>query len=199
MEKNSPTLDPMSETLSLITAAFDRLKIRYAVGGSMASSARGVWRSTLDVDLIAAIQPAQVAALVGELGSAWYADPETIRGSIEAGRSFNVIYLPRVMKVDIFPATEEFHQKELERATLVPLGLGQVPCPVTTAEDILLAKLRWYRDGGQVSDRQWSDIVGLISNNLAFDWDYLKSWAVRLQVEDLLTRAIADVNRDQPL
>jgi hypothetical protein len=33
MEKNSPTMDPLSETLSLITAAFDRLKIRYAVGG----------------------------------------------------------------------------------------------------------------------------------------------------------------------
>jgi hypothetical protein len=196
MEKNSPTRDPLSETLSLIIAAFDRLKISYAVGGSMASSARGVWRSTLDVDLVAAIQLPQVAALVEELGSAWYADAETIRDSIEAGRSFNVIYMPRVMKVDIFPATEEFHQQQLERATLVPLGLGQVPCAVATAEDILLAKLRWYRDGGQVSDRQWSDIVGLISNNLALDSDYLQSWAVRLQVEDLLRRAIADVNRD---
>lgn len=196
MEKNSPTLDPLSETLSLITAAFDRLKINYAVGGSLASSARGVWRSTLDVDLVAAIQPPQVEALVRELGPAWYADPETIRGSIEAGRSFNVIYLPQVMKVDIFPATEEFHLKELERATLVPLGLAQVSCSVATAEDILLAKLRWYRDGGQVSDRQWNDIVGLISNNLALDSEYLKSWAVRLQVEDLLRRAIADVKRD---
>jgi hypothetical protein len=155
----------------------------------MASSARGVWRSTLDVDLVAAIQPAQVEALVRELGPAWYADPETIRGSIEAGRSFNVIYLPQVMKVDIFPATEEFHQKELERATLVPLGLGQVPCSVATAEDILLAKLRWYRDGGQVSDRQWSDIVGLISNNPALDSEYVNSWAVRLGVASLLDRA----------
>jgi hypothetical protein len=192
-------MDPLSETLSLITAAFDRLKIRYAVGGSMASSARGVWRSTLDVDLVVAIRAPQAAAFVTELGSGWYADLELIRASIEAGRSFNVIYMPRVMKVDIFPATEEFHQRQLERATLVPLGLAQVPCAVATAEDILLAKLRWYRDGGQVSDRQWSDIVGLISNNLTFDWDYLKSWAARLQVEDLLTRAIVDANRDQPL
>jgi hypothetical protein len=197
MEKNSPTLDPLSETLRLITAALDRLKISYAVGGSMASSARGVWRSTLDVDLVAAIEPPQVAALVGELGAAWYADAETIRGDIEAGRSFNLIYMPRVMKVDIFPATEEFHQKQLERATLVPLGLAQVPCAVATAEDILLAKLRWYRDGGQVSDRQWSDIVGLISNNLALDSEYVKLWAARLQVEDLLRRAIADVERDR--
>jgi hypothetical protein len=199
MEKNSPTMDPLSETLSLITAAFDRLNIRYAVGGSMASSVRGVWRSTLDVDLVAAIPSTGVAAFVRELGSGWYADAETIRSAIESGRSFNVIYMRKVMKVDIFPATEEFHQKQLERATLVPLGLGQVPCAVATAEDILLAKLRWYRDGGQVSDRQWSDIVGIISNNLTFDWDYLKQWAARLQVEDLLTRGIADANRDQVL
>src|SRR5471030_3454581 len=109
MEKNSPTLDPLSETLSLITAAFDRLKISYAVGGSMASSARGVWRSTLDIDLVAAIQPAQVAALVGELGPAWYADAETIRGSIEAGRSFNVIYLPRVITLKDRPEIGRAH------------------------------------------------------------------------------------------
>src|SRR5450432_891825 len=140
----------------------------------------------LIVDLVVAIEPPQVAALVGELGAAWYADAETIRGDIEAGRSFNLIYMPRVMMVDSFAAPEEFHQKQLERATLVPLGLAQVPCAVATAEDILLAKLRWYRDGGQVSDRQWSDIAGLISNNLALDSEYVKLWAARLQVEDLL-------------
>ena len=80
----------------------------------------------------------------------------------------------------------------MERATLVPLGLGQVSCSVATAEDILLAKLRWYREGGEVSDRQWSDITGLIANNPALDWDYLNPWAARLRVEDLLARGMED-------
>ncbi len=32
----------------------------------------------------------------------------------------------------------------------------------SSAEDTLLAKLTWYRDGGEVSERQWHDALGII-------------------------------------
>jgi hypothetical protein len=191
--------DPLGESLNLIKSAFERLGIRYLVGGSLASSARGIWRSTLDVDLVAAIHPAHASALVETLGPAWYADAEMISHAIRAGRSFNIIHIGSAQKIDVFPATEVFHETELERATVAPVGLAGVPCPVATAEDILLSKLKWYRAGGEVSDRQWNDITGLIATNAALDFDYTRTWAARLRVEDLLDRAIADVKSDQPL
>jgi len=184
-------MDPLSETLAQITAALGRVGIRYAVGGSVASSARGVWRSTLDIDLIAAIRPDQAESLAAALGQEWYADPEMIRDAIQAGRSFNVIQKRLAYKVDIFPAIEEFHLAQLDRATIVPLTSEQISCAVTTTEDILLAKLRWYRDGGGVSERQWNDIVGLIAANASFDTDYLHLWAARLGVNGLLDEARA--------
>ena len=67
-------MDPLSDTLKQITTALENLGIRYAIGGSLASSARSVWRSTLDVDLVAAMLPAQAEAFVGALGKDWYAD-----------------------------------------------------------------------------------------------------------------------------
>ena len=67
-----------------------------------------------------------------------------------------------------------------------------VICPVSTPEDIVLAKLRWYKDGGQVSDRQWSDIGGVIATNPSLDVDYLRLWAGRLQVTDLLEKALTE-------
>jgi hypothetical protein len=190
-------MDPLSETLAQITEALDHLKIQYAVGGSVASSARSIWRSTQDVDIVAAIGPIHVDGLVRTLGANWYADPDEIRRSIQLGRAFNLIHIGHAIKVDIFPAAEDFHHLQLERATVVPLGLAAVPCVVTTAEDILLAKLRWYRDGGEVSDRQWSDIVTLLANtnNLPLDAEYLDKWAKRLRVSALLERARADVNK----
>ena len=191
--------DSLGESLKLIQSAFERLGIRYIVGGSLASSARGIWRSTLDVDLVAAIHPAQARALVEALGPAWYADADMIRHSIQAGRSFNIIHIGSAQKVDVFPATEAFHETQLERATMAPVGMAGVPCPVATAEDILLAKLQWYRAGGEVSDRQWNDITGILATNAALDFDYTRTWAARLGVEDLLVRAIDDVKRDQAL
>jgi hypothetical protein len=188
-------MDPFSQTLSQITAAFDRLKIRYAIGGSVASSARSVWRSTQDVDLIAAIHPALVDGLVRALGTDWYADADEIRRSLQAGRAFNVIQISTSTKVDVFPAAEDFHQSQLDRATMVPLRMGKVPCVVTTAEDILLAKLRWYRDGGEVSERQWNDIGSVIAINPNLDWEYVNLWAARLGVTSLLERARAEVEK----
>jgi hypothetical protein len=189
-------MDPLTESLSLIKAALERLGIRYVVGGSVASSTRGIWRSTLDVDLVAAIKAAQADALAEALGPEWYADSEVIRRAIREGRSFNVIYIRSAQKVDIFPATEEFHEAQLERATVIPLGTGGIPCPVATSEDILLAKLQWYRMGGEVSERQWSDIAGILAVAPDLDATYLHTWAARLGVEDLLDKAVAESKRD---
>jgi hypothetical protein len=185
-------MDPLSDTLKEITAALNRVGIHYAIGGSIASSARSIWRTTMDVDVVAAIAPAQAEAFVRSLGKDWYADVDEVRSSIEAGRSFNVIHMKNVQKVDVFPASKPFHRAQLERGTVVALGEGRIPCVVTTAEDILLAKLQWYRDGGEVSDRQWSDIGVLIATNPAMDWEYVNMWAARLGVTGLLARARAD-------
>jgi hypothetical protein len=56
----------------------------------------------------------------------------------------------------------------------------------------LLAKLKWFRDGGEISDRQWSDISGLVYMQTGkLDLEYLNHWALQLGVEDLLARALA--------
>ena len=185
-------MDPLSDALREITGALNRVGIRYAVGGSLASSARSVWRTTLDVDVLAAIAPSQAAALADALGKDWYMHTDEARKSIEAGRSFNVIHIRNAQKVDIFPAVEPFHRMELERATVLRLGDAGIACAVTSAEDILLAKLRWYGEGGKVSDRQWSDITGILSQNPSLDWTYLNSWAEQLDLVELLARARVD-------
>jgi hypothetical protein len=188
-------MDPLSDTLRQITAALSSLGIRYAIGGSLASSARSIWRTTMDVDLVAALSPSQAEAFVKALGHDWYADLDTVRRAIASGRSFNVIQMRNVQKVDVFPAREAFHRAQLDRATIIPIGEAAVPCAVTTAEDILLAKLRWYSDGGEVSDRQWNDIVGLLATNPELDGAYLAHWASELGVTRLLERAQADARQ----
>jgi hypothetical protein len=67
---------------------------------------------------------------------------------------------------------------------------------VASAEDILLAKLRWYRMGGEVSESQWSDIAGILAVNPDLDAAYLHTWAARLGAGDLLDKAVADSKRD---
>jgi hypothetical protein len=188
-------MDPLSTALREITASLKSSGIRYAIGGSLASSARSIWRSTADVDLIAAIRPDEVEALIQTLGKDWYADADEARRAVSAGRSFNLIHIKSVQKVGVFPARGEFHLTQLDRATILPLTDDRVPCLITTAEDILLAKLRWYADGGQVSERQWNDITTLIAINAAMDWKYVAEWAERLGVSELLKQAESEAKQ----
>ncbi|MCE7873310.1 hypothetical protein DYH09_23445 [bacterium CPR1] len=64
---------------------------------------------------------------------------------------------------------------------------------------MLLAKLRWYRMGGEVSDRQWRDILGiLLVQAESLDPAYLEHWAERLGVLDLLEKARQQASRARP-
>ena len=187
-------MDPLAGTISALASVLDRLGIAYVIGGSVASSARGVVRATFDIDIVAAIARPQAERFASALGPEWYADPDQMRAAIAAKRAFNVIHVPLGNKVDIFPATEDFHLCQLERATRVSLPFAEESAkyPVATAEDILLAKLQWYRDGGEVSERQWTDIQGILAVNPDLDFGYVRSWAARLGVERLLARALEE-------
>jgi len=181
----------LARTFELLAAALDRLEVRYAVVGSVASSARGSYRATEDIDVLARIRPEQAADLSLALGKDWYADADQMRDAIAAGRAFNLIYIPFSQKVDVFPEKDEFCSAQLQRATTLPLpalGTGD-EYPVASAEDTVLAKLQWYQAGGEISERQWTDIVKVIRATPEMDWAYVESWAVRLRVDGLLARA----------
>jgi hypothetical protein len=64
---------------------------------------------------------------------------------------------------------------------------------VATAEDTILAKLEWYRLGGDVSERQWCDVLGVMKVQAdRLDLAYLRQWAAQLNISDLLERAIKE-------
>jgi hypothetical protein len=65
--------------------------------------------------------------------------------------------------------------------------------PVASAEDTVLAKLEWFRAGGEVSDRQWTDVVGVLkAKGPELDEAYLRRWAASLGIGELLDRALAE-------
>lgn len=185
----------LARTFELLAAALDRLAVPYAVVGSVASSARGSYRATEDIDLLADIAPQQAGQLALALGQDWYADGDHILDAISAGRAFNLIYIPFSQKVDVFPVKDDFSLAQLHRATklaLPAMGNG-VSYPVASPEDIVLAKLDWYKAGGETSERQWTDILKVIAATPDMDWVYVEIWAPRLGVEALLRRARAAV------
>lgn len=181
--------------LKRILEVFEKLGVACFAGGSLASSVHGIPRATRDIDLIARIGPPDIEPLVRELGAEFYADPDQIRDALAAGRPFNLIHFASAFKFDVFPlrddpySVEEFARR---RPQPVPqLGVG-FSLPVASAEDTVLAKLVWYRQGHEVSERQWADARGVVEvQGSRLDIAYLRSWAARLGVQDLLEQLLA--------
>jgi len=177
-------LEPVLEVLR-------RLGVRHYVGGSIASSAHGVPRSSVDADVVAELDPSHAATFVAALGEGYYVSDERVRDAISRRASFNVIHLETMVKVDVFVAKgRPFDRRALERARPTAAeGAGELP--VASAEDTVLAKLDWYRRGGEKSERQWSDVTGLFRVR-TLDEPYLRHGALELGVADLLDRALEE-------
>jgi len=159
----------------------------------MASSVHGIYRATADADFVAAVRPEHAKPLVALLQPAFYADLEAIRTAAASHRSFNVIHLETMLKVDVFVAQlDPFHLMQMRRRVLQPIDPeGRTSFYVASPEDTILAKLQWYRDGGGVSDRQWTDVLGVLKvQGAALDRAYLDEWAQELGLTDRLRRAL---------
>lgn len=186
-----------SQVLAAITPiveALEELGVSYHIGGSVASSIYGIFRATIDADLVANLHLEQVRPLVKRLQADYYIDEDMIRDAIKRRSSFNVIHLDTMLKVDVFiPKTRLFDQEELRRVQQEVLSEGTRPFNIASPEGTILNKLEWYRMGGEVSDRQWNDILGVLKvQGTNLDIVYLQHWAANLNVTDLLERAFVD-------
>jgi hypothetical protein len=187
-----PLTDPIAVTLH-VTDILERLAIPYAIGGSLASAVHGVMRATMDADIVAAMHPEHITPLVAALGDDFYADDHMIAEAVRRRASFNLLHLETMFKVDIFVAKpRSFDQAQLTRRQ--NLQLGEAPTQtayVVSAEDIILAKLEWYKLGNQISDRQWRDILSVLKvQDTQLDRAYLQRMAQELGVADILARAL---------
>ena len=179
-----------------VARAFHDLAVSYYVGGSVASSAYGRARATLDVDVVADLKEEHVEPLVRRLGSEYYIDGGMVLDAVERRSSFNVVHLPTMIKVDVFVLkTRNYDQEAMRRKKIDTLDEehGSAQVYLASPEDLILNKLEWFRLGWEVSERQWGDVLGVIKvQGESLDRGYLKHWAVQLGLSDLLERAFRE-------
>lgn len=187
---------PVAVTVA-VTEVLEDLHVRYAVGGSVASSLHGIFRASVDVDIVAELRRDHVKPLLERFAPDFYLDETAIVRAIDSRRSFNMIHLATMFKVDIFVAKERaFDRALLDRGTSHAIVRSpERRAIVASAEDVVLAKLSWYREGGEVSEQQWRDVLGVLQVQAGrLDEEYLETMSSSLGVADLLARAVDEAS-----
>lgn len=170
---------------------FEHISVPYLIGGSVASSILGEPRATLDI--VADLKLFHIQSLLELMARDFYIDETMIREAIENNSSFNVIHLDSMQKVDIFLlSSQPLAQEEMQRRQQLLITENPEKFAwLASAEDIVLQKLIWYRLGGNVSDRQWRDVLGVLKVQAdKLDLNYLNKWAKTLELEELMLQAL---------
>lgn len=189
----SPELPEVLRVLFRVIDALDELAIPYHLGGSFASSIHGIPRQTQDIDLVVELGEDGAGRLVAQVGTEFYGDASRARQAARSGGSFHLIHLASGVKIDLFiRGSSAFDREEFSRRESTRLGDSpDRKAFVKSAEDTILRKLLWFRQGGETSERQWGDIIGVVkTQGDRLDREYLSHWARELLLEALLERAL---------
>ncbi|MGB3206721.1 MAG: hypothetical protein WBB28_17180 [Crinalium sp.] len=176
-----------------IADILEPLNIPYAVGGSVASSLLGETRATQDLDLVIDISASQAEQLINAMLSEFYISESAVAEALEQKTSFNVIYLPSMEKADIFVLPlDSFSRSKMNRRQIhVCGGDSEDFIYIYSAEDIILQKLRWYKQTRSESQKQWRDVLGVLKvQGERLDFNYLHQWAESLMLVELLAQAL---------
>jgi hypothetical protein len=176
-----------------VTTRLESVPVPYVIGGSLASSVHGEPRATMDVDVVADLRPEAIARLIAELRPDYYVDEDAAREAVRTSGTFNAVHTNVGVKVDFFVAGgDAFELERLRTRISVPVSTEPPRALwMDTAEHTLLRKLEWYRRGGEVSDRQWRDVLAIVAlQGSALDRTELTRWAPVLGVSDLLARSL---------
>jgi len=170
-------------------AELEKRGITYALTGSVAAALYGEPRSTVDIDFTVTSTLGELETLQ-ELDGQFYVPGAAIVDAVGRFESFNLIHHATGFKIHIFVLDDTpFNQLMMERRTKVRLGSGDVW--TASPEDVTARKIRWYSLTDETSERQYRDIMALLSYGNV-EIDTVVETAELIGLGDLARRLVED-------
>ncbi len=162
--------------------ALERLEIPYLVCGSFASGTLGEPRMTLDIDIVLQLTPENVDRLCAEFPDPdYYVSAAAARDAVRVRKQFNVIHPETGNKIDfMISGRDEWSRGQFGRRRRVGL-LADLEGYTASPEDIIISKMRYYKEGG--SDKHLRDCAGVLAvQRELIERDYIVRWATHFDL-----------------
>jgi hypothetical protein len=168
------------------TERFERLGIAYMLTDSMAMVACAMMRMTNDIDIVMEVSPARADKIIEEFEPDYYVPRGRVRDAISRKFMFNLLHQETLVKVDcVMRKDNEFQREAFSRRRKI--NFSDFDIWIISKEDLILSKLN--RAKNTRSEMQMRDVASILRNG--YDEVFVRSWARKLGVEDLLEKSLA--------
>lgn len=178
MTQDNSLKDTIERIFNLLKAS----GLQFHFTGGIASSYHGEPRFTQDVDIVVRLSSntTDTQKIISLLENDYIIDREVILDCISKKRTFQALDQKTFIKIDFYGS--EKIPNELSRSIYREILPG-ITIPLVSAEDSILSKLIWVREG---SDKAKNDIKGIVLSNKNLDLEYLKKMSAALGLSHLL-------------
>ncbi len=174
------------EAAIAVIDALEKLKIPYMLVGSFASNFYGIPRATEDVDFVAQLDAGILSEIREKLGNRFRLNPQTSFETTTATRRYVLESIEESFSIELFLLSKDPHDRE-RFARRRRVRILDRKAYVSTVEDAIITKLRWYDIGRRTKDIQ--DARGMIAvQGERIDWDYVTGWCERHGTREILDR-----------
>lgn len=182
-------IDPR-HLLVKIAKILKKIKIPYLITGGIAVLIWGRPRFTADIDIVVELSEKNIEKLAGLLkktSELSYIDESMMREALEKEGEFNFIHGDSGIKIDfwILKRNELFDVSRMKRR--VPKKILGEKVYFSSPEDLILIKLKWYKDSLSSRNLEDAESIYKISGD-KLDKTYLKKWAKKLNILDILNK-----------
>lgn len=162
------------DVIGAVLDALQAVRIPFMIVGSLATNFHGVPRSTRDADFVIQLPPGALSALRERLAPPLRLDPQAAFEGVTGTTRHLVEAAGTAFTVELFELTDDPHDvARFERRQQV--RVFDRSAFVATAEDTIITKLRWARQGGRAKDvDDTRNVIAVQGDSL--DWAYVESW-----------------------
>jgi hypothetical protein len=177
-----------TDVIKKIIKDIEKAKIPYLISGGFAVNVWGRIRTTHDLDVIIAITSKDIKALKKIfVPDEFYFSEEAAKDAVLSKGTFNVIHHETGLKIDFWILQDDIFGKSQIRRRVRTKFLGQ-PIYFISPEDLILIKLKWYKESE--SDRHFFDALSVYQTQKRLNKKYLKKWSELLNVSQIFNKLI---------
>jgi hypothetical protein len=156
-------------------------EISYYVTGGVAAVAYGETRTTQDLDVVLALDLADLPRIANIFETAGFYVSGLDDVISQRMSSFQVTQIETISRADLMVASStEYSRIQLSRRKTIPISTGK-DVYFASPEDVIINKLIWGKSSR--SEKQWRDVLSIMKTQQeSLDYSYITEWANRLGI-----------------